>query len=317
MLFCAMPTKKELPKNPSFELQRDLLIHPESNPTKYVAFEDAATHRFVPGATAWSRVNAWWLADSAWIAYNHDANAVRDALRTRAQMDSCEPFSGSGTVCYLATCASFAIVTFRGTQPDDWKDIFSDILLKAKPWDVGHAHQGFGKALEPIWKPLEAALNLLKDRPVWFTGHSLGGALATLAAFRRRQHPGGVYTFGSPRVGNGVFAGNFDGAYLERSVRYVNDHDAVTHVPSEIVAFPHGRYTHISHLRWINKDGQVGTSEPTVKHFIQDIFGNSRVFLDIVNLSQQNVQITMPDALIDHTPLYYALHTWNDFAVNG
>jgi len=39
--------------------------------------------------------------------------------------------------------------------------------------------------------------------------------------------------------------------------------------------------------------------------------------LDIVNLSQQNVQITWPDALADHTPLYYALHTWNDFAVNG
>ena len=129
----------------------------------------------------------------------------------------------------------------RPFTPDDWKDIFSDVLLKAKPWDVGHAHQGFGKALEPIWKPLEGALNLLKDRPVWFTGHSLGGALATLAAFRRRQHPGGVYTFGSPRVGNGVFAGSFDGVYMERSVRYVNDHDAVTHVPSEIVAFPHGR----------------------------------------------------------------------------
>ena len=61
----------------------------------------------------------------------------------------------------------------------------------------------------------------------------------------------------------------------------------------------------------------MGTGEPTVKHFIQDVFGSSRVMLDIVNLSQQNIQITWPDALVDHTPLYYALHTWNDFAANG
>jgi triacylglycerol lipase len=312
-----MPTRKELPKNPSLELQRDLLFRPESNPTNYVAFEDAATHRFVPYATTWSRINAWWLADSAWLAYNHDANAVCGVFQSRAHMESCELFAAGGTECYLASCASFAIVTFRGTQPDAWQDVFSDVLLKAVPWDVGHVHQGFGKALEPIWKPLQAALNQLTDRPVWFTGHSLGGALASLAAFRRREWPGGVYTFGSPRVGNGIFAGNYDTLFVERSVRYVNDHDVVTHVPSEIVAFPNGRYTHVSHLRWINKDGQVGTTEPTVKHFIQDVFGTSEVFLDIVNLSQQNIQITLPDALLDHTPLYYALHTWNDFAVNG
>jgi triacylglycerol lipase len=312
-----MQTKKELPTNPSFELQRDLLIHPESNPTNYVAFEDAATHRFVPGATTWSRVNAWWLADSAWIAYDHDAHAVRDVFLSRAQMESCEAFVGGGTECYLAACAGFAIVTFRGTQPDAWQDVFSDVLLKARPWDVGHVHQGFGKALEPIWTPLEAALNQMKDRPVWFTGHSLGGALATLAAFRRREHQGGVYTFGSPRVGNGIFAGTFDSRFVERSIRYVNDHDVVTHVPSEGVAFPHGRYTHVNYLRWINKDGHVGTTEPTVKHFVQDVFGSSRMFLDIINLTRQDIRITLPDALIDHTPLYYALHTWNDFAVNG
>ena len=177
---------------------------------------DAATHRFVPDATSWSRVNAWWLADAAWIAYNHDVNVVRGVFRSRAQMDSCEVFASSGTECYLAQCASFAIVTFRGTQPDAWEDLFSDVLLKAVPWDVGHVHQGFGKALEPVWKPLEAALNNLSDRPVWFTGHSLGAALATLAAFRRGSRAAGVCTFGSPRVGNGVLAGHFDSQFVER-----------------------------------------------------------------------------------------------------
>jgi len=314
-----MPNKKELPKNPSFELQRDLLIHPESNPTAYVAFEQALAHKFVPDATTWSRVNAWWLADASWIAYTHDAAAVRDVFRSRAGMDSCELIAGTGTECYLAQRSSFAIVTFRGTQPDDWNDLFNIARFGTTAWDVGRVHEGFADALEAIWEPLEKALNGLQDRRVWFTGHSLGGALATFAAFRRRNRLAGVYTFGSPRVGNGEFAAQLDAALVNKSFRYVNDHDAVTHMPPKPFAFPHGGYTHISELRSINKDGQVSTTEPTVSHFALDVFGDPGVgvLLDIINLLHQGHRITLPDTLTDHTPLYYALHTWNDFAVNG
>ena len=299
-----MPNKKELPKNPSFELQRDLLIRPDSNPTGYTPFEDAAAHTFVPTATTWSRVNAWWLADASWIAYNHDAKAVRDVFRSRAGMESCQLIDGGGTQCYLAHRDSFAIVTFRGTQPDEWNDLFDIVRFGTKTWDAGRVHEGFADALDVIWGPLEKALNDLEDRHVWFTGHSLGGALAALAAFRRRDWVAGLYTFGCPRIGNGAFAALLDGAFMEKSIRYVNDHDAVTHMPPEPFAFPHGRYTHISHLRSINKDGQVGTTEPTVGHFALDVFGDTRFLLDIVNLVQQDVRITLPDTLVDHTPLY-------------
>jgi hypothetical protein len=312
-----MPTKKELPKNPSLELQQELLIHPERNLTGYVPFEDAATHAFVANATTWSRVNAWWLADASWIAYTHEATTVRDVLRSRAGMDDCELVAAGGTQCYVAHRDSFAIVTFRGTQPDDWNDLFNIARFVPKRWDVGRVHEGFADALEVVWKPLENRLNQLNDRRVWFTGHSLGGALASLAAFRRGSQSAGLYTFGSPRVGNGEFAAALDGRLSDKSIRYVNDHDAVTHVPPERFAFPHGRYTHLNHLRWINKDGQVSTTEPTLRHFVDDVFGDSRALLDIINLTQRGIPITLPDALIDHTPLFYALHTWNDFAVNG
>lgn len=312
-----MANKKDLPTNLSLERQRDLLTRPESNPTGYIPFENASAHAFVPTATTWSRINAWWLADASWIAYSHDRDAVRDVFRSRAGMEGCEAIAGGGTECYLAHRDTFAIVTFRGTQPDDWNDLFNIVRFVPRAWDVGHVHQGFADALDVVWNPLETALNQLQDRPVWFTGHSLGGALASLAAVRRGVHAAGVYTFGSPRVGNGVFAGHFDSALRGRSIRYVNDHDAVTHVPTEPFAFPHGRYAHVSDQRWINKDGQVSTTEPTLRHFVQDVFGDSRVLLDIINLLEQNIRIALPDALSDHTPLYYALHTWNDVAVNG
>jgi triacylglycerol lipase len=311
-----MPTKKELPKNPSFELQRDLLLRPDTNPTNYIPFEDATAHDFVPDAIP-LRVNAWWLADASWIAYVHDAAAVRKAFAERAGLPSCELIAGGGTECYVAHRDRLAIVTFRGTQSDAWDDLFNISRFAPARWDVGHVHEGFGKALDVIWKPLERALDGLPgDCRVWFTGHSLGGALASLAAVRRDTRAAGLYTFGSPRVGDGVFAGHLSRVFTDRSVRYVNDHDGVTHVPPAPFGFPFGRYTHVESLRWINKDGQVSTVAPTVDHFMLDVFGNTGLLLDVVELAQER-RITLPDTLTDHTPLYYALHTWNDFAVNG
>lgn len=57
---------------------------------------------------------------------------------------------------------------------------------------------------------------LMHERPA--AGHSLGGALATLAAydFRKKARDNGVdlrvacYTFGAPRVGNHAFAREFN-----------------------------------------------------------------------------------------------------------
>jgi predicted lipase len=71
---------------------------------------------------------------------------------------------------------------------------------------------------------------------VLLTGHSLGGALATLAAYdlslRRwtRRPRVAMYNFGSPRVGNRVFAAEFN-ARVPDAWRVVNRSDAVCTVP--------------------------------------------------------------------------------------
>ena len=316
------PRKKPLPLNIPLDVQQKLLLQPETNPTAHVPLEDAATFAFEPGASTQSRVNAWWLAEASWLAYSHDKDAVAHVFRERAGM-SCEFVGVKGAEAYLASSSRFAIVAFRGTQPDDWTDIFDDACYQTTRWDAGHVHHGFARRLDTLDESLRRFIGQLPAGcRVWFTGHSLGAAVATLAAYRFRDVTGGVYTFGSPLVGNAVFSGLFAQANGPRSFRYVNDHDIVTRVPPAPFAAPNGSYTHVDHGRWIDKDGNIGTAMPSLLQFVRDVFGRPTAVLDLIDLHGRTLanlvtlrrQPTLPDSLGDHTPLYYALHCWNDFA---
>ncbi|MFP5289147.1 MAG: alpha/beta fold hydrolase [Thermoanaerobaculia bacterium] len=65
------------------------------------------------------------------------------------------------------------------------------------------------------------------DRPLWLTGHSLGGAVAVLTASRLEKRVQGVYVYGAPRVGDADFGGEID----ERIVCFVQGRDPVANVP--------------------------------------------------------------------------------------
>ena len=90
---------------------------------------------------------------------------------------------------------------------------------------------------------------------VAFTGHSLGGALATLAAFDIGcRYPEGLvnlkmYNFGSPRVGNGHFAKEFD-KKVPDAWRIVNRNDAVATIPRLM------GYHHVGHYVSVNQHGE-------------------------------------------------------------
>jgi triacylglycerol lipase len=304
------PAPKPLPDP---ELSLLLLLRPESNPTGHVPFASARLYPFEPDARVWSRANGWWLAEASWLAYWRRVADVRQVYARETGLD-CELLEAADTQCHVAADDALAIVAFRGTQSDRWRDLLDDTQFTPLRWEAGHVHRGFGRAFAAIRPQLDTALaRLAPSCRVWFTGHSLGGALATLAAYHYRDRAAGLYTFGSPRVGNSVFAGLFGPVFQERSMRYVNDHDLVTHVPPQPFALPHGLYTHIDHLRWINADGQVGSTQPTLPHFVRDVFGRTNVLLDFVQ-PRTETPLPLPAALADHAPLLYALHCWNDFA---
>ena len=71
---------------------------------------------------------------------------------------------------------------------------------------------------------------------VWFAGHSLGAAVATLAAarwhLRAPERPKTLYTFAPPRVGDAAFAAVCEEGFPV--FRYVHDRDMVARVPPTV-----------------------------------------------------------------------------------
>lgn len=148
--------------------------------------------------------NAWWLADCSRLAYVRDQKFVRKTLK-KAGFTKVKFFDKEGTQCFVASNRSIVIVAFRGTEANkEMKDLLADLNAIPVSSDVaGYVHQGFKKALDCVWKDVVKYLDTFEKQSVWYTGHSLGAALATIAAARRKGK--GLYTFGSPRVGTKKF----------------------------------------------------------------------------------------------------------------
>jgi hypothetical protein len=164
------------------------------------------------------------------------------------------------------------IIAFRGTEPQKLNDVFADLevwktSLAKHHYDEswGSVHAGFLKAFESVEPLLMKKLDEIRDKDVtiWITGHSLGGALATLMTARLLEEMdhgasfkiGGVYTFGSPRVGDDAFVRAFDAARARhhvRSMRIRNASDAVTSIPGLVLD-----YAHIGTLAYLTENQLV------------------------------------------------------------
>ena len=107
-----------------------------------------------------------------------------------------------------------AVVSFRGTENvQDWK---TNLRYSLTPGDfpqaggrgpTGRVHQGFLGAFRSVRGQVDRYLPWAEGLPIFITGHSLGGALATLgAAYLSGRGPAACYTFGAPRVGDKGFS---------------------------------------------------------------------------------------------------------------
>lgn len=144
--------------------------------------------------------------------------------------------SAQGFICYKKEPNPYIVVAFRGSEKkiEDWLTNADATPMPESEVKTGKVHSGFYRDFKGLKQTIEASLQKIRDTlgdptiPVFFTGHSLGGAVATIAT--RELMPdgnGACYTYGAPRVG--------DYSYFEfvktPVYRVVNSSDIVPRVP--------------------------------------------------------------------------------------
>ena len=120
----------------------------------------------------------------------------------------------TGTAGYVVSNDDLVAVAFRGSEDKlDWQTNFrfQFVVLQGGV----QVHRGFFRAYRGIREDLFKTLAALmaKPRPIYLTGHSLGGAVAMMATAELSNHEdaklrdsiAACYTFGSPKVGNRSF----------------------------------------------------------------------------------------------------------------
>lgn len=190
------------------------------------------------------------------VAYDHEKekqNLINELQLLR--MSLLETYDAGGTQAILIDQADYVILAFRGTEPTSIRDIRSDAKGVTVPCESGgKVHSGFKRAYELVSLDIQTRLKQddCKNKPLFITGHSLGGALATIAAKRLSHEEGGIaacYTFGCPRVGDEEWVSGLKPPVY----RLVNAADSVTMLPPG-----HGPITVLGWL--LQFIPQIGTS---------------------------------------------------------
>jgi triacylglycerol lipase len=283
-------------------------------------FAHADHFLFDAAARDYSAANAWWLADACLLAYGAAAFVEKAFAQS--------PLPGqSWRLDWLGTSAEnrglalshaeAIVVVFRGTrlevrapidaaevvlinQDDLWTD---SQFLPAVCRMGGRVHSGFAKAFAEVASDFDNIVQARRPgQRLWLAGHSLGGALATLAA----AHVGpdgvhGLYTYGCPRVGDAAFAAALP---ADCHYRFVSGDDWVTTVPPELLG-----YVHAGTLQQL-RGGPA-------RRFWNDLASAAGDLASVLRMMTKDLRLNMGElplkiaGLADHAPIYYATLLWN------
>ena len=178
------------------------------------------------------------FAELSMISYNDEAEARRAS--EAIGFNEAELFDNDGSQAYRFRNQNDCVVTCRGTEPTEWNDLKADANASMAVLEtIGGVHSGFNREVDDLWPLIEGILKG-NDQPVWFCGHSLGGAMATICAYRCKtssisSNPQELHTFGSPRVGCRRYIRHAEVAHY----RWVHNNDVVTRVPPVWMGYRH------------------------------------------------------------------------------
>lgn len=233
------------------------------------AFPDHALDGFpaVPQSNLDNARAMMWMSQLAYETA--DGSKVEDILRawglTLHAFVSNDPVTGlpPHSACVVVAGGRGAtIVSFSGTDPVKIEDWITDFSVAQSGTSL---HVGFQAAVETVWPRIKT---VIANRPpseqaLFFTGHSLGGALAIVAAERAMREltvqATAVYTFGSPRTGGKAFFNSY-GLLGNSTFRFVHGADVVPTVPPSLM----GEFCHVGQAIQCLTDGQFDDAQTRI-----------------------------------------------------
>jgi len=232
--------------------------------------------------------NARFLAvasDLAYLSRSEGEAKFGDELGLIARLVSVD-----NTQAWIATNADHIVVAFRGTEKPtaieglrDWLLTNAMNLLVVPEGRLGtdlaaagvgaRFHQGFVEAIAEIWPAVLSGVEeemAKAERPLWVTGHSLGGALALFAAWlftRKMINVHQIYTFGAPMIGNQVAIDAFNREFKGKLFRYTNQPDPVPRLP--MYSLLANEFVHCEEERLLDT-GAENPTDSLVKNMAKD-----------------------------------------------
>jgi len=181
------------------------------------------------------------FAKLAQIAYLKPEDATKHVKKLG--FTTVEFYNIDGAQAYRFMNKHDLVIACRGTEPTEYNDIKADAnALPVIAETVSRVHRGFKQEVDELWplvlEDLKRKANDKKE--IWFCGHSLGAAMATIMSSRCHLYPDvepvqELYTFGSPRVGWPEYVKSLGVTHH----RWVNNNDIVTRVPLWLMGYRH------------------------------------------------------------------------------
>ena len=239
---------------------------------------DQNRNRAADDTREYSSESALLCAQAAAWSYSKEDTLKARLNRLGMQVDVCEAFHVQNTGLFLDAHAfisvdydsKIGILSFRGTEVGTGNniDLLADMSVEPVSFNESphwRVHGGFYNNLHSVWHRILATLDELMSKIdyLFFTGHSLGGALAVLATAELyldqdkgqptnyktlREKFCGLYTFGQPMVGNERFADECEKQFGHLTFRHVYHQDLIPFLPPKTTGeFYHfGQEFHVS-----------------------------------------------------------------------
>ncbi len=266
-----------------------------------------------------------WFAQLAYevdnTGLNPGAAAKVEGIRAAWEFSAVTQFRGHhvelgsiyDTTGLFGERADAVVIAFAGTDLGVWETVATDGDFLGDADDI---HAGFHKAANAVMDKIDAAIDLSAQRqkPLFFTGHSLGAAIAIIAAQHaegRNRTPAAVYGYGTPRVGGATFQTRYNDRLGDRTYRHVNGRDLVARVPMAFLG-----YRHVGHVLEIAHGGKfaagaMSLDKPDTPDFTLETLKNTISVVDPVKAAallarvatgQVRIPQGLPRALLDVLP---------------